>query len=329
VRDGGEPVRDRIEDFLHIHHNHPKAINFIDRDENRGLAASYNEAYKYVRGKYVCYLADDDKYYPNHVAELVKALEACPQFKAAYSDLYKTFYNQDDGRRVPILKDLCSCRDYDRFFIRKANHILGMALMHHRDLMFPINENLTCYVDWAIAKKISYFTDFLHVLSITGEYFCNIDTTQSDRISDVRNVDEAKVTMDRLAIISEIPPDPDPRYIDAPDFSLFDNSVKRAAVLHEQRKYEEAAEILLAMPKLVNNELWCLRNAADMLIKAHSEKNKCNEQALKILSKINEIRPIIYTLRRQADCLRQGNRWDLADAFDMAARSAFLYDPVK
>ena len=69
VNDGGEDISDIVESL-----NDPR-ITFINRKENRGFAATLNETVPYARGKYVCYLGDDDLYYPNHFSTLVDALE--------------------------------------------------------------------------------------------------------------------------------------------------------------------------------------------------------------------------------------------------------------
>jgi len=69
VRDGGLPVRDAIAEYL----DDPR-LTFIDRDQNRGLPYSFNEALSRARGEYVCYLGDDDKFYPFHVETLLNAM---------------------------------------------------------------------------------------------------------------------------------------------------------------------------------------------------------------------------------------------------------------
>jgi len=60
VNDGGEPVADVVERFAD-----PRLV-LIERRENRGKAASLNQALALASGKYVAYLDDDDLYYPQH-----------------------------------------------------------------------------------------------------------------------------------------------------------------------------------------------------------------------------------------------------------------------
>ena len=133
INDGGEDVSDIIESF-----NDPR-ITFINRKENRGFAASLNEAIPYAKGKYICYLGDDDLYYPNHFSVLVDALENKTDCHVAYSDLYKTYCRiEPDGRREILGKKLEISRDYDRFVMLYYNHALHVSLMHRRDLFDKI-----------------------------------------------------------------------------------------------------------------------------------------------------------------------------------------------
>jgi len=85
IRDGGEQVSDIVSSF------NDSRIVFIDRAENRGVAFTLNEALVRAQGKYICYLGDDDLYYPHHVSTLLDALENGGDYEVAYSDLYKTY----------------------------------------------------------------------------------------------------------------------------------------------------------------------------------------------------------------------------------------------
>jgi len=53
VRDGGAPVGDIVGQFG------DERLIFIDRDRNRGLPYSFNEALSRAKGMYVTYLGDD------------------------------------------------------------------------------------------------------------------------------------------------------------------------------------------------------------------------------------------------------------------------------
>jgi glycosyltransferase involved in cell wall biosynthesis len=204
IRDGGEQVSDIVSSF-----NDPRIV-FIDRAENRGLAFTLNEALVRAQGKYICYLGDDDLYYPNHIETLVSALENQTDCQVAYSDFYKVCCKvSQDGTRQVLSKVLEISRDFDRFFMLYFNHVLHVCLMHRQDLLEktgPYNEKLNVLIDWDITRRLVFFSDFYHVPQITGEYYNPIG--KSDRISVLRREDESEYLRNVLTIRTTRPPKP-------------------------------------------------------------------------------------------------------------------------
>lgn len=207
IRDGGENVADVVHSF-----RDPRLV-LIDRDDNRGKPCSLNEALAQAQGKYVAYLDDDDVWYPNHVETLVHALETQTDCQAAYSDLYRVYCQiRPNGERVVLSKFVEISRDFDRFLMLYFNHVLHVSLMHRRDLLEktgPYTENLNILIDWDIIRRIAFFSDLHHVLSITGEFYCPLKN--SDRISDVRRRDPEDYLRNVLTIRTTHPPKPWPK----------------------------------------------------------------------------------------------------------------------
>jgi hypothetical protein len=210
INDGGADVSDIVRSFS------DNRIVFLNRRENRGKAYSLNEALSQAKGKYVAYLDDDDLYYPHHIETLVKALESHPQYGAAYSDLYKTHCRiESDGSRTVLSKIVEVSRDFDRFFLLHFNHVLHMSLMHRRDLLAKTgrySENLQILIDWDITRRLAFFTDFLHVPEITGEYYGPVG--ECDRISVQMRKDVSKYLANVLMIRTTRPPKPWPKMQD-------------------------------------------------------------------------------------------------------------------
>jgi glycosyltransferase involved in cell wall biosynthesis len=207
INDGGEDVADIVNFFA------DDRIIFINRKENRGKAHSLNEALAQAKGKYITYLDDDDIYYPNHVETLLNALEQNPQYGAAYSDLYKAHCRvESDGRRTVLSKIVEVSRDFDRFFLLHFNHVLHVSLMHKRDLIGKTgfyNECLQILIDWDMTRRLAFFTDFLHVPQITGEYYGPVG--ECDRISVQMRKDTSKYLKNVLGIRTSRPPKPWPK----------------------------------------------------------------------------------------------------------------------
>jgi glycosyltransferase involved in cell wall biosynthesis len=204
VRDGGEDVSDIVNSYG------DRRILFINRRENRGQPYSLNEALAQSHGKYICYLGDDDLYYPHHVSTLVNALENQTDCQVAYSDLYKVHCKIcPDGSRKVLSKVVEISRDFDRFFMLYYNHVLHVSLMHRRDLLEQTglyNEETTVLRDWDITRRLVFFSDFYHVPEITGEFYQ--PAGKCDRLSVLRRKNEREYARNILRIRTTRPAKP-------------------------------------------------------------------------------------------------------------------------
>ncbi|MCX5654063.1 MAG: glycosyltransferase [Planctomycetota bacterium] len=213
VNDGGEPVADLVASF-----NDPRLI-MLDRRENRGKAFSLNQALQHASGKYVAYLDDDDLYYPHHLATLVEALETQDDCHAAYTDLYKVHCRvEPDGSRQVLGKVVNISRDFDRFFLCHFNHVLHVSLAHRRDLLDRTglyNEDLRVLIDWDMTRRLAFFTDFLHLPEVTGEFYGPVGAC--DRISYRMRLDKVEYLKQVLTIRTARPAKPWPKM---PDLSI-------------------------------------------------------------------------------------------------------------
>jgi len=210
VNDGGVSVRDIVEGLR------DERFVLVERAENRGKAASLNEALRLARGAYVAYLDDDDRFYPHHLARLVAALEARPDCGAAYTDLYKVHCRYaPDGSRQVLGKVVTVSRDFDRFFLCYFNHTLHVSLMHRRDLLErtgPYDESLGVLVDWDMTRRLAFYTDFVHMPEVTGEFYAPVKG--SDRVSEKGRADRGLYTATTLRIRTTRPPKPWPKMPD-------------------------------------------------------------------------------------------------------------------
>lgn len=213
VNDGGEPVADVVEHFA------DPRLTLIERRENRGKAASLNEALARASGTYVAYLDDDDRYYPHHLARLVETLEGDTDCGAAYSDLYTVRCRiLPDGRRQVRGKVVSVSRDFDRFFLCCSGHALHMSLMHRRDLLQrtgPYNQRLSMLIGWDMVRRLAFYTDLEHVRDVTGE--CYAPAGEPDRTWRAGQLDRQAFLAETRLIRTTRPPKPWPRM---PDLSV-------------------------------------------------------------------------------------------------------------
>lgn len=213
VNDGGEPIGDLVESL-----GDPRLV-LIERRENRGKAASLNEGLERAAGKYVAYLDDDDRYYPHHLERLVAALEGPTDCGAAYTDLYKVHCRVlEDGTRQVLGKVVNVSRDFDRFFLCYFNLAMHVSLMHRRELLVRTglyDESLEVMIDWDMTRRLGFFTDFLHLPEVTGEFFGPVG--ECDRISYRMRLDRQRYLANLLRIRTARPAKPWPRM---PDLSI-------------------------------------------------------------------------------------------------------------
>ena len=105
TRDGGVPVRNAIAEFL----DDPRLI-FVDRNQNRGVPYSFNQAWDRARGEYICYLGDDDLFYPFHIEVLLNAMLRQDRCQVVYSDLYKVIGRGQAGCINTLQRNAVMCR---------------------------------------------------------------------------------------------------------------------------------------------------------------------------------------------------------------------------
>ena len=229
INDGGTDVGAIVEGF-----GEPR-LRYFNREQNCGKSACLNMGLREARGDYIAYLDDDDAWYPDHLETLARALDEQPAVGVAYSDLYKTVVLADEsGRRYPLEKRVDICRDYNRMFMFHFNHTLHVSLMHRKDLALRAggyDEGVRVLIDWDLTRKLSFYTDFVHVPKVTGEYFVPI--AGSDRISDVQRRDKDSFRRNLRRIRADMPPEPWPM-------------VRKVAVVYPVRRWDADTRAVLA-----------------------------------------------------------------------------------
>ena len=152
-------------------------ITGVKHDKNRGLAAARNTGIRMARGKYLAYLDDDDRYYPNHLETLVMTLEGS-QYRAAYSDAWRVHEQLEQGQYYETGRDLPYSYDFNPANLLVANYFPVLCVMHERSCLDEVgmfDESLFAHEDWDLWIRIATKCPFMHVKKITAEFTWRAD----------------------------------------------------------------------------------------------------------------------------------------------------------
>jgi O-antigen biosynthesis protein len=157
--------------------NNGGRITCITHDRNRGLAAARNTGIRVAKGKYIAYLDDDDRYLPNHLETLVAFLESS-ECKAAYTDAWRIYEKNDNGRYVEAGRDLPYSYDFSPGDLLVSNYFPVLCVMHERaciDEVGGFDESLFAHEDWDLWIRMATRYPFTHLKQITAEFTWRMD----------------------------------------------------------------------------------------------------------------------------------------------------------
>lgn len=165
VNDGGKPPS--------LPADFPFPIVLRERRETAGQVAAANEGLDAASGDYVCFLDDDDLFFPEHLAALVdRTLETARP--VVYSDAAVGVYERaQDGEWHCVERRLPYSRDFDGTRLLVDNYIPFNTVLVERELanaIGPFDESLPFFEDWDFLIRLSARTPFEHLRQVTCEY---------------------------------------------------------------------------------------------------------------------------------------------------------------
>lgn len=152
-------------------------ITYVRHGVNRNLAAARNSGIGVARGRYIAYLDDDDRYYPEHLETLVAALEH-GEHRVAYTDALRVTQVKRDDRYATVARDRPYSHDFDRDRLLVLNCFPVLCVMHERacvDAVGGFDEALTSHEDWDLWVRMSARFPFRHLPTITAEFTYRLD----------------------------------------------------------------------------------------------------------------------------------------------------------
>ena len=185
VNDGGQDVSNIIELFRAS----PRIIKYINLAENVGRSRAGNIGLNEASGEYVCFLDDDDLFYPTHIETLVESIKNTG-FDVVYSDSYTAQYIFDERqKRKLVKKQLYFSQDFSFNQLLLENFIPLICLIFKKSLIERtggFDESFDLYEDWELLIRCATLCQgFHHIEKVTAEYriWHNSQITQAQRAS--------------------------------------------------------------------------------------------------------------------------------------------------
>jgi glycosyltransferase involved in cell wall biosynthesis len=178
VNDGGVAIDDIVNNFSEL------LIHLINNATNQGRARAGNQGVQASQSDVIAFLDDDDRFLPDHLQRLEKAMLAFDA-KVAYSGC-RLLKRDTLGDKV-ILQEKAVGQfnePYDPERLRYENYIPLINLLIHKGLWLDVggfDESFDMFEDWDVLLRLSLHTSFYHVNCMTTDYaiWGNTQITQS------------------------------------------------------------------------------------------------------------------------------------------------------
>lgn len=154
-----------------------RQFRIINHEQNQGISGALNTGLRQAQGELIAILADDDRYYPHHVATLVRAITQ-NSVDLAYSQARRVHLRRRGDVIEPIYWDIPFAQTFDRELLLIRNYIPALTVMHTSRLVKEIgyyDTKLGTHEDWDYWIRATTKTDFAYVPEVTCEYTWRLD----------------------------------------------------------------------------------------------------------------------------------------------------------
>lgn len=141
-------------------------ITRVTPEKTLGRSQSANAGLNRATGDYLMFLDDDDWIAPDHIRNLINAIQSEAKLLAVYSSVEKVTV---DGRPTGEIFE----QDFDPVLLRRDNYIPIHAVLFARQLLDSgcrFDESLDIYEDWDFWLQVSRHTRFQHIAPVTAYY---------------------------------------------------------------------------------------------------------------------------------------------------------------
>ncbi|MBX3615832.1 rhamnan synthesis F family protein [Nitrosomonas sp.] len=144
-------------------------LRTIDNDGPLNRSRAANIGLHSARGSYLIFLDDDDLFYPEHITNLVAALQNHTNVRCAYAGVRLENYLDQQLQNISTFNE-----PYDQRRLWGRNFIPIHAMLFEQSLVTTdhcgFDENLEVFEDWDFWIQLSQHSEILHIDKITAIY---------------------------------------------------------------------------------------------------------------------------------------------------------------
>jgi glycosyltransferase involved in cell wall biosynthesis len=150
------------------------SLNYIRLEENTGRAHAGNIGIKNAKGEYICFLDDDDEYYPEHISTLV-SVATQSGYKIVYADAMKVRrgFNAVTGQIKEQELEIFSSHDFSYIDLITENYVPLTTILFTRRILLEsgcFDEEFELYEDWDLLLRITDKYPPFHIPKTTVKY---------------------------------------------------------------------------------------------------------------------------------------------------------------
>lgn len=181
VNDGGTSDCQRVVDSFHS-----EKIRYLEV-RHGGLSHALNQGVLNSRSRYICYLDDDDLYYPDHLETVASALESSGK-KVVYTDGCRVTLKKEGQILQQVAREVAYSVDFNPGMLSEWNYLPILCVGHRRDCVEKIGlfeTELGNMMDWDLWVRFSRQYDFCHIDRVTCQYLLkkSNDSLSGNRIN--------------------------------------------------------------------------------------------------------------------------------------------------
>jgi len=172
VNDGGLSVASVVEA------PRPIQIRLFEHETNMGRAKTQNHGLAEAKGRWVCFLNDDDIYFPHHLAVMVTTAEALARLSGQQAEPKLAIYSYaievtEDQEGRALSRVVCQDREFSRELLLVDNPICLPCMLAPTKLLSGLggfDPDIEPIDDWDLWLRLSELCEIRHLSVPTAEW---------------------------------------------------------------------------------------------------------------------------------------------------------------